>query len=339
MKKSYLFLLLLILTILSLFVGVHGVSITGLLEGDEIERMLFIKTRFPRTISLILAGGMLSVGGKIMQHLMQNKFVSEGTIGMMDSARLGILIVMIFLPNSSILTRSFAAFVFAYVGVLLFLSLSKVLPKGDPMILPLTGVMFGNIIGAIATFLAYQFQVVQNVSSWLQGNFATVMEGSYELIYVTIPVFILLYFLGYQITIAGLGSELSTNLGLNHQRLQWIVFALVALGSSSVLLMVGAIPFLGVVVPNLVSLFYGDHFKNTMGLTAIFGAIFLLVCDIIARVLIAPYEIPVSVVVGVIGGALFLFLLMRRRQARKYPLIGLKLSFYSSCVHYLVRSI
>ncbi|HRL52320.1 MAG TPA: iron chelate uptake ABC transporter family permease subunit, partial [Enterococcus aquimarinus] len=128
MKKSYLFLLLLILTILSLFVGVHGVSITGLLEGDEIERMLFIKTRFPRTISLILAGGMLSVGGKIMQHLMQNKFVSEGTIGMMDSARLGILIVMIFLPNSSILTRSFAAFVFAYVGVLLFLSLSKVLP-------------------------------------------------------------------------------------------------------------------------------------------------------------------------------------------------------------------
>lgn len=315
MKKSYLFLLLLILTILSLFVGVHGVSITGLLEGDEIERMLFIKTRFPRTISLILAGGMLSVGGKIMQHLMQNKFVSEGTIGMMDSARLGILIVMIFLPNSSILTRSFAAFVFAYVGVLLFLSLSKVLPKGDPMILPLTGVMFGNIIGAIATFLAYQFQVVQNVSSWLQGNFATVMEGSYELIYVTIPVFILLYFLGYQITIAGLGSELSTNLGLNHQRLQWIVFALVALGSSSVLLMVGAIPFLGVVVPNLVSLFYGDHFKNTMGLTAIFGAIFLLVCDIIARFLIAPYEIPVSVVVGVIGGALFLFLLMRRRQA------------------------
>ena len=315
MKKSYLFLLLLILTILSLFVGVHGVSITGLLEGEEIERMLFIKTRFPRTISLILAGGMLSVGGKIMQHLMQNKFVSEGTIGMMDSARLGILIVMIFLPNSSILTRSLAAFVFAYVGVLLFLSLSKVLPKGDPMILPLTGVMFGNIIGAIATFLAYQFQVVQNVSSWLQGNFATVMEGSYELIYVTIPVFILLYFLGYQITIAGLGSELSTNLGLNHQRLQWIVFALVALGSSSVLLMVGAIPFLGVVGPNLVSLFYGDHYKNTMGLTAIFGAIFLLVCDIIARVLIAPYEIPVSVVVGVIGGALFLFLLMRRRQA------------------------
>lgn len=315
MKKRYLFLLLLLLTGISLFVGVHSVSIQGLLSGDEVQRMLFLKTRVPRTVSLILAGGMLSVGGKIMQHLMQNKFVSEGTIGMMDSARLGILFVMIFLPNSSILTRSMAAFLFAYVGVLLFLSLSKILPKGDPMILPLTGVMFGNIIGAVATFLAYQFQLVQNVSSWLQGNFSTVMEGSYELIYLTIPVFILLYFLGYQITIAGLGSELSTNLGLNHERLQWIVFALVALGSSSVLIMVGNIPFLGVVVPNLVSLFYGDHLKSTMGLTAIFGGIFLLFCDILARVLIAPYEIPVSVVVGILGGALFLYLLMRRRHA------------------------
>lgn len=315
MKKRYLFLLLLVLTGISLFVGVHSVSIQGLLNGDDVQQMLFLKTRVPRTISLILAGGMVSVGGKIMQHLMQNKFVSEGTIGMMDSARLGILFVMIFLPNSSILIRSIGAFLFAYIGVLLFLSLSKILPKGDPMILPLTGVMFGNIIGAIATFLAYQFQLVQNVSSWLQGNFSTVMEGSYELIYLTIPVFILLYFLGYQITIAGLGSELSTNLGLNHQRLQWIVFALVALGSSSVLIMVGNIPFLGVVVPNLVSLFYGDHLKSTMGLTAIFGGIFLLFCDILARVLIAPYEIPVSVVVGILGGILFLFLLMRRRKA------------------------
>ncbi|MHC5267838.1 ABC transporter permease [Enterococcus sp. LJL98] len=315
MKKRYLFLLLLVLTGISLFVGVHGVSILGLIHGDDMQRMLFLKTRIPRTVSLILAGGMLSVGGKIMQHLMQNKFVSEGTIGMMDSARLGILFVMIFLPNSSILTRSVGAFLFAYVGVLLFLSLSKILPKGDPMILPLTGVMFGNIIGAIATFLAYQFQLVQNVTSWLQGNFSTVMEGSYELIYLTIPVFILLYILGYQITIAGLGSELATNLGLNHQRLQWIVFALVALGSSSVLIMVGNIPFLGVVVPNLVSLFYGDHLKDTLGVTAIFGGIFLLFCDILARILIAPYEIPVSVVVGILGGALFLFLLLRRRLA------------------------
>lgn len=314
MRKVWLFLSLLLLAIVSLFVGVHQVSLSGLMNGDETQWMLLLKTRIPRTISLILAGGMLSVCGKIMQHLMQNRFVSAGTIGMMDSARLGILLVMLLFPNGSILLRAGVAFIFAYIGVLLFLNLSRILPKGDPMILPLTGVMFGNIIGAVASFFAYQFQLVQNLSSWLQGNFATVMEGSYELIYITVPVFIILYLLAYQMTIAGLGEELATNLGMNYQLLQFIVFALVALGSSAVLIMVGNIPFLGVVIPNLVSLFYGDHLKNTMSVTVIFGSIFLLICDILSRVLIAPYEIPVSVVVGMIGGALFLFLLIRRRK-------------------------
>ncbi|KAF1306003.1 iron chelate uptake ABC transporter family permease subunit [Enterococcus saccharolyticus] len=314
MKKVWLILFVLLLAWLSLFVGVHDVSVSGLMQGDELQWLLLVKTRVPRTISLILAGGMLSVCGKIMQHLMQNKFVSAGTIGMMDSARLGILLVMLLFPNSSTLLRAGVAFIFAYIGVLFFLSLSRILPKGDPMILPLTGVMFGNIIGAVASFFAYQFQLVQNLSSWLQGNFSTVMEGNYELIYVTVPVFIILYLLAYQMTVAGLGEELSTSLGMNYQLLQFIVFALVALGSSSVLIMVGNIPFLGVVVPNLVSLFYGDHLKNTMSITVIFGSVFMLICDILSRVLIAPYEIPVSVVVGMIGGGLFLFLLVRRRK-------------------------
>lgn len=313
MKKLLVVVLFLSLVTSSLFVGVNQVSLTGLLHGDSMQWLLFFKTRIPRTISVILAGGMLSISGRIMQHMMQNKFVSAGTIGMMDSARLGILIVMILLPSSSILLKASVAFVFAYIGVLFFLSLSRMLPKSDPLILPLTGVMFGNVIGAIALFFAYQFQLVQNMSSWLQGNFATVMEGSYELIYVTIPVFIILYFLGYQITVAGLGEELAMSLGLNYRTLQFIVFALVALGSSSVLIMVGNIPFLGVVVPNLVSLIYGDHLKKTMGITVVFGSVFLLVCDLLARIVIAPYEVPVSIVVGIIGGAFFLFLLIRRR--------------------------
>lgn len=313
MKKLLVVVLFLGLVTSSLFVGVNQVSLTGLLHGDSMQWLLFFKTRIPRTISVILAGGMLSISGRIMQHMMQNKFVSAGTIGMMDSARLGILIVMILLPSSSMLLKASVAFIFAYIGVLFFLSLSRMLPKADPLILPLTGVMFGNVIGAIALFFAYQFQLVQNMSSWLQGNFATVMEGSYELIYVTIPVFIILYFLGYQITVAGLGEELAMSLGLNYRTLQFIVFALVALGSSAVLIMVGNIPFLGVVVPNLVSLIYGDHLKKTMGVTVIFGSVFLLVCDLLARIVIAPYEVPVSIVVGIIGGAFFLFLLIRRR--------------------------
>lgn len=314
MKKWLVVLIFLILAITSIFVGVNEVTVSGLMEGNRMQWLLLAKTRIPRTISLILAGGMLSISGRIMQHFMQNKFVSANTIGMMDSARLGILVVMLFYPTSSSLMKAFVAFLFSYVGVLLFLSLSRLLPKGDSLILPLAGVMFGNVISAIAIFFAYHYQLIQNMSAWLQGNFATVMAGSYELIYLTVPVVIVLYVLGYQITVAGLGEELSTSLGMNYQRLQFVTFAFVALGNSSVLLMIGTIPFLGVVVPNLISLFYGDHLKNTMGVTLIFGSTFLLFCDILARVVIAPYEVPVSVVMGIIGGALFLFLLVRGRR-------------------------
>lgn len=314
MKKWLVVLIFLILATTSIFVGVNEVTVNGLMEGNPMQWLLLAKTRIPRTISLILAGGMLSISGRIMQHFMQNKFVSANTIGMMDSARLGILVVMLFYPTGSSLMKAFVAFLFSYAGVLLFLSLSRLLPKGDSLILPLAGVMFGNVISAIAIFFAYHYQLIQNMSAWLQGNFATVMAGSYELIYLTVPVVIVLYVLGYQITVAGLGEELSTSLGMNYQRLQFVTFAFVALGNSSVLLMIGTIPFLGVVVPNLISLFYGDHLKNTMGVTLIFGSTFLLFCDILARVVIAPYEVPVSVVMGIIGGALFLFLLVRGRR-------------------------
>lgn len=233
MKKWLVVLIFLILAPTSIFVGVNEVTVSGLMEGNPMQWLLLAKTRIPRTISLILAGGMLSISGRIMQHFMQNKFVSANTIGMMDSARLGILVVMLFYPTGSSLMKAFVAFLFSYAGVLLFLSLSRLLPKGDSLILPLAGVMFGNVISAIAIFFAYHYQLIQNMSAWLQGNFATVMEGSYELIYLTVPVVIVLYVLGYQITVAGLGEELSTSLGMNYQRLQFVTFAFVAYGEGS----------------------------------------------------------------------------------------------------------
>lgn len=315
MKKMGLFLLLFLLTILSLFVGVKDLSFVDLFVGNSEEKLVFFATRIPRTISLLLAGSTLSICGLIMQHLTQNKFVSPTTAGTMDSARLGILVVMLFLPNAPLSVRSLVAFLFAFIGTMLFLALTKLLPARNQLMLPLIGVMFGNIIGSIATFFAYQFQLVQNMSSWLQGNFSTVMKGSYELLYLTIPLFVVIYLFAYQFTIVGFGEDLATNLGVNYRWMQIFGVGLVALASAVVLIMVGSIPFLGVVIPNLVSLIYGDNIKNTLSITAISGSLFLVICDIIARVVIAPYEVPVSVVVGVLGSILFVILLTRRTNA------------------------
>ena len=306
---------LFLLIALSIFIGVKDLVMQALFQGDSQQWLILATTRVPRTVSLILAGATMSICGLIMQQLTQNKFVSPTTAGTMDSARLGILLVMLFLPNASTTVRTLAAFIFAFLGTMVFLGLSRLLPTKEPIFLPLLGVMFGNIVGSVATFFAYQFQLIQNMSSWLQGNFSLVAKGSYELLYLTIPLFLVIYLFAYYFTIVGLGEDVAINLGVNYRLIQTLGIGLVAAASGLVLIMVGTVPFLGVIVPNIVSLIYGDHVKQNLWITAVSGSLFLMVCDILSRIVIAPYEIPVSLTVGILGSLIFIYLLVGRKRA------------------------
>ena len=314
MRYGRLVALLVILSSISLFIGVSNVQLSELLQLDGQSLQILLVTRLPRTICLILVGATSSICGLIMQHLTQNKFVSPTTAGTMDSARLGILVAMIFLPGASLIVRSLTAFCFAFAGTLLFLSLTRLFLQKNQLMLPLIGVMLGNIIGSVATFFAYQFQLVQNMTSWLQGNFATVIRGNYELLYAVVPLLLLVWLFAYRFTIIGLGESFAVNLGIDYQKMQFLGIGLVSLASAVMLIMVGSIPFIGVIIPNLVSRIYGDQVNKTIGVTALAGSLFLVFCDLVARVLIFPYEIPVSVIVGIIGGAIFLYLLIRGRR-------------------------
>ncbi|OQO69935.1 iron ABC transporter permease [Enterococcus villorum] len=314
MRYGWLIGLMSLLIICSLLVGVSNIQLLDLLQFKGQSTQLFFATRLPRTVCLILAGATSSICGLIMQHLTQNKFVSPTTAGTMDSARLGILVVMLFLPNASLLLRSFSAFLFAFAGTLLFLFFARSFPQKNQLMLPLIGVMLGNIIGSIATFFAYQFQLIQNMSSWLQGNFATIIRGDYELLYLTVPLLVVIYFFAYRFTIIGLGESFAVNLGIDYQKMQLLGIGLVSLASAVVLIMVGSIPFLGVIIPNITARLYGDQVHKTIGFTALLGSIFLLFCDLVARLVIYPYEIPVSVIVGILGAIIFLYLLIRGRK-------------------------
>lgn len=303
--------MLIFFSIISFFVGVHSLSFQDLFDLTEVQRTVLVTTRIPRTISLIIAGASMSVCGLIMQHLTQNKFVSPTTAGTMDSAQLGILFAMLFMSSQPQFVRLVVAFLFSLVGTMIFMQLLQLLTIKSQVMVPLIGVMFGNIIGAIATFFAYQYDLVQNMSSWLQGNFSLVTKGSYELIFISVPLLFIAYYLAYQFTLAGMGESLASGLGQNYKVVQRIGLVLVAAISSVTLITVGNLPFLGVIIPNIVSIFWGDHMKNTLSLTAMFGAVFLVVCDIISRLVITPYEVPVSLIVGIIGCFLFIILLLR----------------------------
>ncbi|QIL46088.1 iron chelate uptake ABC transporter family permease subunit [Vagococcus coleopterorum] len=311
MKKYSLLVMLLSLAGVSLFIGVQSIPVSDVFQLNDNQSLVLWSTRVPRTVSLIIAGATSAVCGLIMQHLTQNKFVSPTTAGTMDSARLGILVAMVFFPNGSTLVRSFVAFIFAFLGTVLFIQLIQRLPQKNQVMVPLVGLMFGNIVGSVVTFFAYQLELIQNMSSWLQGNFSVLSRGGYELIYLTVPLLIVAYFYAYHFTIAGMGKDLATGIGLNYQVIQLFGLGLVALASSLILVTIGGLPFLGVIIPNIVSLYFGDQMKQTIWVTAGAGSCFLIICDIISRLVIAPYEVPVSLTVGVIGSVIFIILLLK----------------------------
>ncbi|MCH4826533.1 ABC transporter permease [Planococcus halocryophilus] len=313
MKKRYLIPILIILSIISLFVGVSSISIVDLFDFQSEETQIFLISRLPRLVAILLAGAGMSMAGLIMQQLSRNKFVSPTTAGTLDATRLGILVSMLLFANASMLEKMTVAFAFALAGTFLFMQILNRIKFKDAIFIPLVGLMFGNILSSITTFFAYRADVIQNMSAWLQGDFSMVMKGSYELLYISVPVFVIAYLYANRFTVAGMGEDFSKNLGMKYRSVVNIGLTLVALITATVVLTVGVIPFLGLIIPNIVSIFKGDHLQKTLPHTAMVGAIFLLVCDILGRVLIYPYEISISLMVGVIGSFIFLFLLFRRK--------------------------
>jgi len=300
-----------ILSIVSLLIGAKSISFQELIGGGETEMLVLVLSRVPRLISILVTGMALSISGLIMQQITRNKFVSPSTAATMDSARFGILFSMLVMPGMHVMGKMAIAFIFALAGTFLFMFILKKVKVKNVIIIPLVGIMLGNLIDSITTFVAYRFDLIQNINSWLQGSFSMVTKGRYEIIYITIPLGILAYLFANKFTIAGMGEDFSKNLGLNYHLVVNIGLTIVSLISSAVLVTIGSIPFIGLVVPNIVSMIRGDNLKNSLGTTALLGAVFLLFADILGRVIIYPYEISISLTVGVLGSIIFIFLIFK----------------------------
>ncbi|SFE15385.1 iron complex transport system permease protein [Lentibacillus persicus] len=314
MKVWHLVLAALVLSFTSIFIGVSDVAPWNIfnLSGDQLEILTI--SRLPRLASILIAGASMSICGLIMQQLSKNKFVSPTTSGTLDSARLGILVALMMFTSASPLQKMLISFLFALLGTFIFMKVLDKIKFKDAVFIPLVGLMFGNIISSIATFLAYRHDMIQNMSSWMQGDFSMVMSGNYELMYVSIPILAIAYLYANKFTIAGMGEDFARNLGLNYRQVVNIGLVIVALVTSSVVLTAGIIPFLGLIIPNIVTIYQGDHLKKSLLHTALLGANFVLACDIIGRIVIYPYEIPISLTVGVIGSGIFIYLLLRRKK-------------------------
>lgn len=313
MKLKFLFIALLILSLISIFVGVKNISPTQIFNLSDEQLQVLIVSRFPRLISIILAGMSLSIAGLIMQQLSRNKFVSPTTAGTMDSASLGILVALLVFPSATLLNKMVFAFLFALAGIFVFMKILDRIKLRDSIFIPLVGLMFASIVGSITTFFAYKHDLLQTIGTWMHGDFSVILKGRYELLYVAVPLVILAYVFADRFTVAGMGEDFAVNLGLKYKQVVNIGLAIVALVSAVVVLTVGMLPFLGLIIPNIVTIYRGDNLKNSLPHTALLGAVFVLLCDILGRVILYPYEISVGLMVGVIGSGVFLYLLLRRR--------------------------
>ncbi|PNK60095.1 ABC transporter permease [Psychrobacter sp. FDAARGOS_221] len=310
-------LLLALLILMSLSLGVADFSWSGLWQAitqqsqsDDLQ--LLLVSRLPRTVAIILTGASLSVAGMILQVVLKNRFVDPSMVGATQSAGLGLLLISLYFPASTLLGKMLFATLCAIAGMFVFMRLIKYLPATDILMVPLVGIVFGGIIEAVTTFMAFQTESLQMLSIWRFGDFSSVLAGRYELLYLTGGLAFIAYLLADKLTIVGLGDAIATNLGVNKQSLIWFVILTVAMISSVVVVTVGAIPFVGLVVPNIISRMMGDRLRRSLPAVALLGASMVLLCDIIGRSINYPFEIPIATVFGVFGAAIFLWLLLRK---------------------------
>lgn len=315
--------LLLVLSVVSLFIGVIDINIKNIfLDSQSME--VFVISRLPRLLAILCTGVGMSVAGLIMQQLCMNKFVSPTTGATISSAQFGILLALIFVPDATIWGRAIFAFISAILGTWIFVWFIQRIQYKDIVMVPLVGIMFGNVIGGVTNFFAYKYEVTQALSTWLVGHFSMVLKGRYEIVYLTVPLVILAFIFANHFNIVGMGKDFSKNLGVPYNLVLFAGLTIAAMITASIIVVVGSISYIGLIVPNVVAMFKGDKIRGTLVDTALFGALFVLVCDIIGRVIIMPYELPIELIVGILGSLIFVALLIYRlKHGRK--IVNIKL--------------
>ena len=298
----------------SLLVGARQLQWSQLLSMSGDAWLTLTASRLPRLAALVLTGVGLAVCGVILQHIVRNKFVEPGTSGGLDAAKLGILVSLALVPGAGTTGRMLFALVFCFASGLIFVLIIRRIRFKSTVLVPVIGLMYGGVLSAIAEFYAYQHNIMQSMQGWLLGDFSRVVQGNYEIIYLILPIVALTYLYAHRFTLVGMGEGMATSLGLNYSATVALGLLLVAVTVSATVITVGAIPFVGLVIPNLVALRYSDHLGRTLPIVALGGAAMLLVCDILGRLLIYPFEVPIGLMAGSVGGVLFLVLIIWRHR-------------------------
>lgn len=298
----------LVLLAISLFTGVYDIF------GDDFGWEMFEITRVPRTIALVLAGAAMSMSGLVMQLLTQNRFVEPTTTGTTEWAGLGLLLIMILFPQATLLAKMTGAVTASFIGTMIFFLVLRRVQLTSSLIVPIVGIMLGAVVGSVSTYLALATDMLQSLGIWFAGSFTSVLKGQYEVLWIVALVAVAVFIAADRFTVAGLGKDIATNVGLNYNMIILLGTGLIAIATGVVTVVVGNLPFLGLIVPNVVSMVRGDDLRSNLPWVCLLGIAIVTVCDLIGRTIIMPFEVPVSLILGVVGAAVFVTMLLRSRR-------------------------
>lgn len=312
LTRPFLFTLLAVaaLAFLSMFTGVYDI------QGQEDGWEMFFITRVPRTMSLMLTGAAMSMSGLVTQMITQNRMVEPTTTGTIEWAGLGLILVYVMFPGPSLVLRMTGAILFSFAGTMTFFLFLRKVRLRSSLIVPIVGMMLGAVVSAVSTFVGLVFSMTQSLETWFAGSFAQVQVGRYEYLWLIIIVNVVIFIYADRLTLAGLGQDVSTSLGLDYSRIVLIGTGLVSASVGIVASVIGNLPFLGLIVPNIVSMYRGDDLKSNLPWVCMLGMIVTTLCDILARTVIMPFEIPVSMILGTAGAVIFIIMLMKQRKPR-----------------------
>ena len=301
-----------VLCCLSLTLGVKEVPWSELSSFSGDAWLTITASRLPRLAALLLTGAGLAMCGVILQQIVRNRFVEPATCGGLDAAKLGILVSLTVAPASGSTARMLFALGFCFLASVLYVAIIRRIQFKSVVLVPVVGLMYGSVLSAAAEFYAYRHNLLQSMQGWMLGDFSKIVQGNYEIIYLILPIVLLTYLFAQRFTILSMGEGMASSLGVNYAANAALGLMLVAVCVSATVITVGAIPFVGLVVPNLVALYHGENLQRTLPIVALYGAALLLACDILGRLLIYPFEVPIGLTAGSIGGVVFLIVLLRK---------------------------
>lgn len=282
---------------------------------DDLHQLIVRTVRLPRVLSGALIGMALAVAGALMQGLTRNPLASPGILGINAGAAFAVVMALVFLGQMPLMTYTlFAAVGAGFAALLVYTLASMGVGGATPMKLTLAGAIFTAFLSAITTaILIFDEETLDQVRFWTAGSLA----GREMVMLINTAPFIVVglllsLLLGKHITALSLGEHTATGLGLNTKRIKQVVFFAVMLSAGAATALAGPVGFVGLIVPHISRFLVGTDYRRILPTSALLGALTVILADMVARVAIRPQELPVGVVMGMVGAPFFIYLARKK---------------------------